>query len=122
MGIRRDYIIDQIEKAVQLVAALFNARNLEFFQNSSIDHALAQLTGLDISWFTDEQNVGALGCILSLLPDDNVKTMAAKLLEMKDSAKYLETRRTLLANINMQQLDPLVREMIKGAGYFGDVE
>ena len=78
---RRDYIMDQIEKIAQLVAALMGKKQID---NAKIEQALTDITGLDRSFFR-ETNKDALIAIVKVLDDDNKKFLIAELLLAKDA-------------------------------------
>lgn len=111
MSIRQDYILRQIEKMVQLVAALAFKKTdskLEII----VDQALAELTGLDASLFSDPNNARFLDSLLSLLSDDNQKALTKRLLELKDQKVYGPICHSLMAQIDRHRLHAKVKELL----------
>jgi hypothetical protein len=113
MSIRRDYILNQIDKLAQLIAAIISSKKVEIKEERSIDQSLAELTGLDSLMFSDPKNIQILGSLLSLLPDDNQKALAARLLELKNHKIYRDISHNLMIEVDQQRLHEKVKAIFK---------
>src|SRR5258706_6668895 len=71
MGFRFDYILNQIEKACQLIATLLASKKVEPKQQAEINQRLAELTGFQLHFFEDEKNAAALLNVLNIVDNDN---------------------------------------------------
>ena len=113
MTYKYDYIMNQIEKATQLIAALITSKKIEQRQEADINQTLAALTGLDIEHFAHEKNAAILHSLLGMIYDDNKKALAAKLLWLKNKELYHETCMSLFEQIDHAKLDPGVKKLTK---------
>lgn len=78
---KRDYIIDEIEKVAELVAAFMAGRRVK---QEAVNKALSDLTGLDLTFFA-EADIATLSLISKLIEDDDKKALFAQLLLLKNS-------------------------------------
>ena len=85
MSSNYDYIMNQIEKASQLLAALISSKKSEQKQEAEINKTLAELTGLDIDLFAQKENVATARVLLGLIDDEQRRALALKLFELKVS-------------------------------------
>ena len=112
MSLRYDYIMNQIEKATQLIAALISSKKIELGQEADINQTLSDLTGFVLDNFANEKNVATLGALLSMLDDDNKKAIAAMLLQLKDKELYGDTCQSLLNQIDQKKLHAKVKRLL----------
>lgn len=106
----RDYILDQIDKAVQFIASIITNNKTELKDQAELDQTLSALTGLDSSFFI-KSDTRLLKAILPLLADENAKAMAALILRQKNPEAYGEIYDCLMADIEFEKLSPKVRAL-----------
>ena len=107
---QRDYIIDQIDKAVQFIINLIANKKIEAKDQAMLDQTLSDLTGLNSDFFINS-DPRLLKVVLPMLDDDNVKALSAWVLRRKDPKIYGEIYECLMANINLEKLAPKVRAL-----------
>ena len=112
MSLRYDYIMNQIEKATRLIAALISSKKIELEQEADINQTLAELTGFDLDTFAGENNAASLLALLSMLDDDNKKAVAAMLLQIKSEELYSATCLSLLEQVDRNKLRPNVKKLL----------
>ena len=113
MSFRQDYILRQIEKMVQMIAALIsNRKTQQFAQQTDVDAALSELTGFNKETFVDRPTPEQLALVFSLLHDDNMKAMASVLLMHKDKDYYRPFCEGLLSKIDRTKLHKSVIELL----------
>ena len=78
MSSNYDYIMNQIEKASQLLAALISSKKSEQKQEAEINKTLAELTGLDIDLFAQKENVATARVLLVNRRDKPLFSVFAK--------------------------------------------
>jgi uncharacterized membrane-anchored protein YjiN (DUF445 family) len=115
MGFRYDYILNQIEKACQLIATLLSKKKLEPKQEAEINQRLAELTGFQLEFFADEKNAVALPSVLNILDNDNAKAAVALLLLLKNEERYGVICRDILDELDLSKLQSDVRALVEKA-------
>jgi hypothetical protein len=105
---RRDYLMDQIEKIAQLIAALMGSKKVD---QEAVDQALTDLTGFNPTFFA-ELNFEALAGILKTVDDDNKKALIAQLLLLKDSRNYEHIAHELMSSISPKSLSLKVKAAV----------
>jgi|GEM_PF-4731556 len=115
MGFRFDYILNQIEKACQLIATLIVSKKIEPKQQAEINQRLAELTGFQLHFFEDEKNAAALPNVLNIIDNHNAKAATALLLMFKSEERYGDTCRDVLSELDLNRLQPEVRILVEKA-------
>jgi hypothetical protein len=111
MSLKRGYLIDQIEKYTELLGWLVAGRKIVPGE-TTIDQALADLTGLPEDFFKSVSDPAILYSVLTMVPTDDQKALAALLLWHKDPSHYPDTAKSLLTLVDKSKLDPRVKEFI----------
>jgi hypothetical protein len=115
MSIKRDYLFDQIEKFAHLLAILISGKKPDP-KDITIDQALADLTGLPEDFFASVADTSILYSVLSMVPTDDQKALAAMILWYKNQNLYRETAGSLLAGVDRKKLETRVNEMLSVTG------
>lgn len=115
MGFRFDYILNQIEKACQLIATLLAKKKVEPKQQAEINQRLAELTGFQLQFFEDEKNQPSMLNVLNIIDNDNTRAAIALLLMFKDEEQYGEYCRDLLYGLDESKLQPEVKDLVEKA-------
>jgi hypothetical protein len=115
MGFRYDYILNQIEKACQLIATLMGRKKLEQKQEAEINQRLAELTGFQLEFFADAKNAASLPSVLNIVDDVNAKAATALLLMLKDKDRYGIICAEVLESLDLNALRPDIKALVEKA-------
>lgn len=111
MAIRKDLLLDQVERFARLLTLLIAGKKPLDYQQQ-INDALSELTGLGEDFFTQVNDHGILFSVLSMAPIDDQKALAALLLWQKNPEANRELARKLLTIVDKKKLDARLNEMI----------
>lgn len=115
MSLKRGYLIDPIEKFLDLLG-LLAAGKKPTQDEDSVEQVLASLTGLPVDFFEKVVDQTILFSVLTMVPTDDQKAIAALILWHKDNNAYRETARLLISPLDKKKLDGRVSELIVKAG------
>lgn len=115
MSLKRGYLIDPIEKFLDLLALLAVGKKPAHDEDST-EQVLASLTGLPVDFFEKVLDHSILFSVLSMVPTDDQKAIAALILYHKDQSAYRETARLLINPLDKKKLDGRVSELITKSG------
>ena len=108
--LKRDYLLGQVENITQLLETLGGKEKLDDKAQASVDQALSDLTGLDISLFAEER-APILGSLLAMHQDENSKALVARLLVLKNANVFSPIAEKLMVSVDIQKLDHKVRAL-----------
>lgn len=112
--LKRDYLLGQVENITQLLATLGGLEKLDDKAQASVDQALSDLTGLDISLFAEDR-APILSSLLAMHQDENAKALVAQLLVLKNAAVFGKVAENLMVSVDIQKLDYKVRALLNNA-------
>lgn len=104
---KRDYLLDQVKKIAQLIAALMGGKSVK---PEMVNQAIADLTGLDGELFNEPNTASA---ILRTLHDDNTKALLAQLLRARNPENFGRVCDDVMKNVDMQRLNPDIKALFK---------
>lgn len=113
MSFRQDYLMQQIEKLAQIVAAIVFNKKADQVVQGDVDVALASLTGFDKNFFANNPLPDQLRLIFSLLNDDNKKALAYVLLRHKNLELYDALCKKILSGIARDKLTASVLSLLE---------
>ena len=108
---QRDFLLDQIEKFSQVIAAVVSGKKLAQKVDVSVEQRLSELVGLPSDFF-QESNVHLLGQIAPFIDDDNKKAILAKTLIAKNPHIYSALAEKIISAIEITRLDPRIKKMV----------
>ncbi|MCA9507637.1 MAG: hypothetical protein KC505_04350 [Myxococcales bacterium] len=111
MALKRSYLIDPIETYLDLIQKL-SLGSKHLLKDGEVAQTLASLTGLSEDFFLKIVDADILFSVLSMLPTDEQKAIAALILWHEDQNTHAQIARKIIDRINQKDIDERVREII----------
>ncbi len=111
MNEQNDYILKMIEQVANMLRRLLNKKTKQDIVE--VDQLLSEITGIDLETINNPNALQVLPTMINLLSDENAKVLACILLAQKDYALYKSTIDSILSKINLEIIEPKVKESME---------